>query len=118
MNKSLDENKDAPSVAHNLFPTALSIVAYSPLGNPRRPWAKPKDPVIVKDKLLRQIGAKFGGKTAAQIALKYSVRHPHSMAKGNLNKNKTKNYHSIKAYELRDYYKQKTKSSFSNQNLL
>ena len=74
-----------------LFPTALSIVAYSPLGNPRRPWAKPKDPVIVKDKLLRQIGAKFGGKTAAQIALKYSVRHPHSMAKGNLNKTKNTN---------------------------
>ena len=83
-------------------------MAYSPLGNPRRPWAKPKDPVIVKDKLLRQIGAKFGGKTAAQIALKYSVRPPHSMAKGNLNKTKKnyniQNYHSIKAYELRDYY--------------
>ena len=89
-------------------PTALSLVAYSPLGNPRRPWAKPKDPVIVKDKLLRQIGAKFGGKTAAQIALKYSVRPPHSMAKGNLNeKKKNKNYNSIKAYELRD---QKTKN--------
>ena len=82
-------------------------MAYSPLGNPRRPWAKPKDPVIVKDKLLRQIGAKFGGKTAAQIALKYSVRPPHSMAKGNLKKtekNKTQHYHSIKAYELRDYH--------------
>jgi len=52
----------------------ITLVAYSPLGNPRRPWAKPKDPVIVKDKLLRQIGAKFGGKTAAQIALKYSIQ--------------------------------------------
>ena len=52
----------------------ITLVAYSPLGNPRRPWAKPKDPVIVKDRMLRQIGAKFGGKTAAQIALKYLVR--------------------------------------------
>ena len=90
------------SFQKDCVPTALSLVAYSPLGNPRRPWAKPKDPVIVKDKLLRQIGAKFGGKTAAQIALKYSVRPLHSMAKGNLNKSekKTWNYNSITAYKL------------------
>ena len=85
-------------------PTALPLVAYSPLGNPRRPWAKPKDPVIVKDKLLRQIGAKFGGKTAAQIALKYSVRPFHSMAKGDLKKTEKKKqdqkYHITKDYEI------------------
>ena len=78
----------------------LSLVAYSPLGNPRRPWAKPKDPVIVKDKLLRQIGAKFGGKTAAQIALKYSVRPPDSMVKGNLNKNKKTRLKTTTALKL------------------
>ena len=105
----------------NHVPTPLSLVAYSPLGNPRRPWAKPKDPVIVKDKLLRQIGAKFGGKTAAQIALKYSVRPPHSMAKGNLNKTKKtrlKTTTALKLINLGIIINNKTKSPFSDQNLL
>lgn len=52
----------------------IKMVASSPLGSPNRPWAKPKDPKLIKDKTLTMIGFKHGRKTAAQIALKYLVQ--------------------------------------------
>ncbi len=60
----------------------ITLVAYSPLGSPKRPWAKPKDPKIVKDHLLQLIGAKHGGKSPAQVALKYLVDLKNDFSKG------------------------------------
>ena len=51
----------------------ITMVAYSPLGSPNRPWGKPTDPKLVNDKNLARIGAKYGGKSAAQVALRYLV---------------------------------------------
>ena len=52
----------------------ITMVAYSPLGSPYRPWAKKNDPILLKDRNLIKIGEKYGGKTAAQVALRYLVR--------------------------------------------